>query len=720
MAVTAQFKADFASFFRGVEEAQVHLKSFEEDAVKINKSLDRMGDSFSGKKIIQEATLMAKAIEDAGGTAKLTDAELARVGKTAAEAAEKMRALGMEVPKNLQDLADATAGAGKETQALSVSVGDMVKAYVSAEAIMKIVTGAYHALKDGITACITSASEAEEADRSLLAALEAQGTAVPSVVEAYQGYAKALQQTTIYSDDAVTAAQRLLAQVGGVMPRDMEKATLAAANLAAALGIDLPNAAMMVAKAATGSTEALNKYGIETETADGKTQEFGATLDGINAKFAGAATAAADTYAGRLTQLGNAWDNVQEAVGRAVIQNETVNTLMEEITGVISGQTGELEDNATANNLVSDAVILLAKSASVAAEGIQFMGTALLAGRTAVDAFAMGITHAYSWMQKIEEWTQRKVFETLGTDASKMAMDKAADNLKWADAQLVQLESDMKAAVQTNTEWEAGVNAMQTRLGELTDKLEATRGKTRELTATQDENADAMKRHTGALGEQLIALEDVAKGVERMDVGFTELDTRIADWGLNTKVAGLSAFGSLKAASTDAMNEIITGADGAAAAVFKITTEAQGAASALQGLSAVQSGATLELPHGGSGEAYAPWHVATSGGYLAMLLSQRYGTGVLGKTAAPPMFADGGIVTRPTLGVIAEAGPEAVIPLALLGGRGGGGGATTVILQSGAVTLNYPIMDDPQAKDRIGRLVGDAIVSRLTRAGARV
>ena len=35
-------------------------------------------------------------------------------------------------------------------------------------------------------------------------------------------------------------------------------------------------------------------------------------------------------------------------------------------------------------------------------------------------------------------------------------------------------------------------------------------------------------------------------------------------------------------------------------------------------------------------------------------------------------FADGGIVTGPTLGLVGEAGPEAIIPLSQLGSTGGG------------------------------------------------
>ena len=41
-----------------------------------------------------------------------------------------------------------------------------------------------------------------------------------------------------------------------------------------------------------------------------------------------------------------------------------------------------------------------------------------------------------------------------------------------------------------------------------------------------------------------------------------------------------------------------------------------------------------------------------------------------------PMLANGGIVTGPTLAMIGEAGPEAVIPLDRMGQVGGGG--TTV------------------------------------------
>ena len=50
-----------------------------------------------------------------------------------------------------------------------------------------------------------------------------------------------------------------------------------------------------------------------------------------------------------------------------------------------------------------------------------------------------------------------------------------------------------------------------------------------------------------------------------------------------------------------------------------------------------------------------------------------------GRGSAVPMMAAGGVVTSPTLAMIGEAGPEAVIPLDRLGQLGGGGNVTIMV-----------------------------------------
>jgi hypothetical protein len=61
-----------------------------------------------------------------------------------------------------------------------------------------------------------------------------------------------------------------------------------------------------------------------------------------------------------------------------------------------------------------------------------------------------------------------------------------------------------------------------------------------------------------------------------------------------------------------------------------------------------------------------------------------------------PRFADGGIVTGPTMGLVGEAGPEAIIPLDPMGKMGGGN----------SYTINVSAMN---ADARVGELIVSAI-----------
>jgi hypothetical protein len=127
MAITGSFLADFASFTTACTNAEVSLKGFEGSSAKVETQLNRMTDSLSGVKIVQQATIAAQAVETIGGVSRLTEAELARVGATATEAAAKLRALGQDVPAGIQKIADAAKDASASTSkwgsALSTASG---------------------------------------------------------------------------------------------------------------------------------------------------------------------------------------------------------------------------------------------------------------------------------------------------------------------------------------------------------------------------------------------------------------------------------------------------------------------------------------------------------------------------------------------------------------------------------------------------------------------
>jgi hypothetical protein len=125
VAISGRFIADFESFYAACTKAEVSLRSFDSGAGKVETSLNKVSDSLSGRKIIQEASLAAEAVERMGGVSKLTQAELQQVGATATEAADKMRALGVDVPPKIQDLADSVKNVSAESGGAVKNVGGL-------------------------------------------------------------------------------------------------------------------------------------------------------------------------------------------------------------------------------------------------------------------------------------------------------------------------------------------------------------------------------------------------------------------------------------------------------------------------------------------------------------------------------------------------------------------------------------------------------------------
>jgi len=147
MAVTAKFLADFASFHAAVDKAEVELKSMETGASKVGASLSRMVDSLSGRKLVQDATLAAEAVDRIGGVTKLTASELTRLSAQAQTAADKLRAMGQDVPERLQrmataasDLAPKLSLSQKAASLLTSTFGQFTLAGLASQAIDGLVS----------------------------------------------------------------------------------------------------------------------------------------------------------------------------------------------------------------------------------------------------------------------------------------------------------------------------------------------------------------------------------------------------------------------------------------------------------------------------------------------------------------------------------------------------------------------------------------------------
>jgi hypothetical protein len=200
-------------------------------------------------------------------------------------------------------------------------VGAYVGGLFAFAAIMGTVRGLVGSVRGELQESIGAWAEQEAQTFRLTAALKAQGMAIPSVLSYYDQLADRYQRTTVFADDQINKTQALLVQIGDVMPKDMDRALQATTNLAAGLGVDLESAARLVGKAFEGNYTALQRYGISINQAKIESEGIEAVLDAINTKFGGQAQAQAETYAGRVQQIANAWNNVQEAMGRFLVQN---------------------------------------------------------------------------------------------------------------------------------------------------------------------------------------------------------------------------------------------------------------------------------------------------------------------------------------------------------------------------------------------------------------
>lgn len=168
----------------------------------------------------------------------------------------------------------------------------------------------------------------ELAERKLAAVLQATGKAAGGTQEKILALANDIQKLTTFGDDAVITSAALLATMESVDPSQYERTIRLAADLAAVMGKDLPDATFVLAKAMedpergmtmlrragvilTQDQQALVKSLVET----GRAAEAQALiLDAVAGKVGGAAESIADSMGGRISQAMNLIGDMGEAV----------------------------------------------------------------------------------------------------------------------------------------------------------------------------------------------------------------------------------------------------------------------------------------------------------------------------------------------------------------------------------------------------------------------
>ena len=126
--------------------------------------------------------------------------------------------------------------------------------------------------------------------------------------------ANELQTTTLFDDDAIIQAQKMLAVMGLSVIQIKDLIPLIQ-DFSTATGMDMVQAANLVGKAIGTGANALGRYGVELDSTMSKTEKANSIMATFTERYGGQAAAAAKVGASGLQQLKKAWGEIMETIG---------------------------------------------------------------------------------------------------------------------------------------------------------------------------------------------------------------------------------------------------------------------------------------------------------------------------------------------------------------------------------------------------------------------
>lgn len=267
-----------------------------------------------------------------------------------------------------------------------------------------------------ITDGISAASEAEENFNKLAVALGNAGNFSEKAFQGLKDFASGLQNTTKFSDDAIISAASLLESLTRLDAEGLKGATTAAANLSAALGIDLETAVRAVGKAANGETGQLQKMGIEIRKGANDTETFANALAVLNSRFGGTAAAQLNTFAGATARLQNIFNDLQEAVGGVITQNPVFVAVINSLGDVFK----DLEKFVKANSkeigeAFSKALLAAVDIIKVSIPVVEFFINLFVRIKDVFDSFVISLSSTSAAIAQAINGDFRQAIETMKT-----------------------------------------------------------------------------------------------------------------------------------------------------------------------------------------------------------------------------------------------------------------------------------------------------------------
>lgn len=339
-------------------------------------------------------------------------------------------------------------GALGETQASTKKsasgFGQMAGAFAVGGIAAQAAGAAFSFVKDSLGGCIAAAQEAELGQAQLTAVLASTGMQAGVTANMANELASSLSRTTTFSDDQILSAENLALTYTMLSSEVFPDVIKTATDMSTALGQDLRSSTDLLGKALQNPIEGtarLTKIGVNFTDAQKnqiKTMQEAGNVMGaqkvilgeLSTEYGGSATAAADTYTGRMEQLKNSMGEIQENIGKALLP------AMKPLIELFLGQANAAQDASAktsglakflyglASVIKGVILVVIGIIKTVAGFGVQLAQTA-----TVVGAFAKDVLLAFVAIKN----AAKNIFAGIGQAAAgnfaaaKEEFDKAFD-----------------------------------------------------------------------------------------------------------------------------------------------------------------------------------------------------------------------------------------------------------------------------------------------------
>lgn len=775
MPITANFHADFSDFATAVAAAQTKLITFEDNANKVAGSLSKMEKSISGVAIVQAATVSAEAVERLGGVTRLTYAELQKLGGTAQEAVDKLRALGQSVPTGIQNLADRARGASEEMLRLAGATQQSQTAasgWSSALSTAQGVLGAF-----GLQASISGVVNFTKSVFDNASAIHDMGERLGISAEAVQGFKFAAEQAGSSMDTVGTAITKMNKNLA-----EGDKSTVNALKDAGLSFQAIRN--MRPEDAFLAITDAIAKMPDPMEQSDVTLKLFGksaaellpAIKEGFRQAADGAMKMSNETVAA-LERAQDAWDKLGHAI--VIVTGSTLATAIDAGTHVATswrnfGQfvldaskygvamatamasvneqlgttvdfVGPLEDTKGKIHQTkeeADAAAAAFKkweeaTAELQTAGAGFQGTLDTIDGSVVEAikFYLATGVAQNKLAAAYALTETQVKAVaLAVEAEKKAVQDLAKHQAEADAIAMTAYTSKLKVLETIAAATAKAYGTEEQIEGLIRLGDAEEELTKDVYANITSEKERMKliesntARQAEIDAKIMALEEKrAQVVNAQVIAEIEAQKKLNEaYGLTVSggiAQQVSAYDKLQLALEELHKKKVVGIDqtNQENLLYKQYTD-----SLLEAAKADDKAREAVASHNNEVAKVPGVMKAAEAATRSYVASNIGGAATGGSFQAPsfagylpsvqsfklPSYAEGGVgdFGGGTLAVL--HGLEAVVPLGS-SGRGSGIGGTSVTVSPGAIVLNFPVMNDPTAKEALAGLIGDALAQKL-------